>query len=176
MQAQHIDPAFGLWFSGFADGEACFGIYPHSKGHRATSWRCVFSITLRGDDRPILEEIESQTGIGPVRDRAPSPLSKGVPMVVLQTSKLRDVRLLAELFDLYPLRSKKARDYAIWREGVRCLAAISAARGRRPNGNTGAYGYGSLPEIAERLYASHRYQGARVPEPVVPYVDAQLQF
>jgi hypothetical protein len=61
-----IDPGFGHWFAGFVDGEGCFLITRVGK-----SYRCIFSLHLRGDDRPILEEIHRNLGIGTVWDLPP---------------------------------------------------------------------------------------------------------
>jgi hypothetical protein len=51
--------AFGYWFSGLVDGEGCFSI-------AKTPWgfRCEFIIKLRADDLPMLEEIQTELGIG----------------------------------------------------------------------------------------------------------------
>jgi hypothetical protein len=62
-ESTEIDDGFGHWLAGFADGEGSFNI-GHPKRPAAPSYNCSFSIGLRIDDLPILEEIERRTGIG----------------------------------------------------------------------------------------------------------------
>lgn len=112
MQAQDIDDAFGHWLAGFVDGEGCFFIWLHGTDNQA----CILSVALRSDDRPILEEIQRRLGIGGIHDSHKrgniNPTSQWV------VAKQSEVAQLVRLFDRYPLRAKKARDFMIWREAV----------------------------------------------------------
>lgn len=155
-----LDDAFGHWLAGFADGEGSFTINC-SRFHE--SLHTVFKITLRIDDRPILEEIQRHTGLGKLFERpARGATNPSVSWVV--TGK-RDCAQLVRLFDRYPLRAKKARDYAVWREGVR--------EWNRPNAMTrtnGQYSIGPrrdwsrLAELRRQLMEARAYS---VAEPAI---------
>lgn len=115
---QITDDTFGYWFSGLADGEAHFSASVRiNKGYINLHIR--FSIGLRLDDMPVLETIQKTLGVGHVishyRWNTKTPLQKHqADFYVAEAQQIRDV--LIPLFDRYPLRTKKQRDYAIWRE------------------------------------------------------------
>lgn len=108
-----IDREFAHWLAGFIDGEGCFRIHKEKGGGY---YACHFTLKLRDDDRAILEEIVGRTGIGHLKPDLIRGTSKPAMVWVVQ-SKAECVKLVA-LLDQYPLRAKKARDYAIWREAV----------------------------------------------------------
>ena len=56
-----IKDDFGNWFAGFTDGEGYFAI---RKQNRENPYSCQFKISLRDDDRLILEEVRDVLGIG----------------------------------------------------------------------------------------------------------------
>jgi hypothetical protein len=119
-----IDDAWGHWFAGFFDGEGCFTVKPTHRARRTATYVCSAEITLRADDAAILYEIVERTGIGRVHDkrggddpRRPNPFSRW------QFGKQAEARALVAIFDRYPLRAKKARDYAAWRRAVLAHAA-----------------------------------------------------
>jgi len=104
-----MDEAFGHWLAGFADGEGCFTIGPtHGGTKKRRTWTAEFKIQLRADDVGILREIQRETGLGIVffgsqaRDRVDSN-----PRAVWSVYKKREVALIVELFNRYPLRAKK---------------------------------------------------------------------
>ncbi len=125
MHEQDIDPAFGHWLAGFIDGEGCFQI--ERRPHRGlVSYNCSVAITLRADDRPLLAQIAHRTGIGKVTDfdNARSKIPNANPISKWTVnSKADDLRLVA-ILDAHPMQSKKARDYAIWREAVHLWCAL----------------------------------------------------
>jgi hypothetical protein len=104
----------GHWLAGFTDGEGCFQIRVQRR-HRV--FNTHFSIALRVDDRPILDELQRRLGVGVVRsyESVPPRAGRAIWEVGTQAGCCR----LIEIFDHYPLRAKKRRDYAIWREAVR---------------------------------------------------------
>jgi hypothetical protein len=108
-----IDPEFGHWLAGFTDGEGCFTA--RRQGHTDRSWLCQFTIGLRQDDRPILETIQAELGVGTLRDRPPGkgPIG-GKPQTIWQTSSKEGCGIVRDVFRAYPLRSKKARDFHFW--------------------------------------------------------------
>lgn len=110
-QYPDLDPDYGAWFSGLVDGEGCFYISPN--------FGCRFIINLRGDDLEIIEDIQARLGMGRI-SHAPRNKKTGRinPHVVYEVARKKDCAQLTLVFDAYPLRTKKARDYAIWRRAV----------------------------------------------------------
>jgi hypothetical protein len=62
LHASRMDAAFGNWLAGFIDGEGSFTI--QSARADMPQFYTRFQIRLRADDRPILEEIRAQLGVG----------------------------------------------------------------------------------------------------------------
>ena len=110
------------WFVGFTDGEGCFTIVP-SRYTFVTHFR----IGLRDDDLPLLLEIQETLQFGTVcKHNAGHPSSN--PAAAFQVQSHSDCMQLVELFDQFPLKSKKSRDYRTWREAVFELEHGSAQR------------------------------------------------
>jgi site-specific DNA-methyltransferase (adenine-specific) len=105
-----IDPAFGHWLAGFIDGEGCFHIHRKPQG----TFDCQFSISLRGDDMPILERCHRMTGLGTLA------LTKtaGNPKARWTVSSKAACLALRDLLRAFPLRAKKAHDFELWSEAV----------------------------------------------------------
>lgn len=107
-----VEDSFGHWFAGFTDGEGCFRIKPTNQG----TFQCRFSIGLRADDLPILTEIYDKTGVGVLVHSGRTNIHQ--EQWRLEVNRKVHVARLVEIFDEYPLRAKKAQDFAIWREAV----------------------------------------------------------
>ena len=123
-----MDTSFGHWLSGLIDGEGCFRVH---KGKRGAYYATHFALKLRDDDTPVLREIWGQTGFGVLKpDRTRSGNSNPCMAWVIQSKA--DCLRLVELLDKYPLRSRKARDYVLWREAVEVW--VSMNRGNRWHG------------------------------------------
>lgn len=128
---ENFDPAFGAWLAGFTDGEGCFRIHKQKEGGY---YACHFQIKLRRDDRHILEQIRDYLGVGRVFDIAASEANgrDAKPAAEYIVDKREDCLKIREFFDRFPLRAKKARDYAIW---ARALDAwLARERGNRWHG------------------------------------------
>lgn len=118
------------WFAGFSDGEACFDIRRCENG---TRHHPRFGIGLRSDDALILERLQAAFG-GRLhysgRKDAPWGNVGGIaPQCRWHVVAKADLVKLVEYFDRFPLRAKKARDYAVWR---RAVMVYCAAGGRDP--------------------------------------------
>lgn len=96
---------FGHWFAGFVDGEGSFEIMRRN-------YRCRFTLGLRDDDSATLEMICKTLGLGKVYYSNINTISK------MDIGKREETRKLCLFFDKYPLRSKKQRDYAVWKQAV----------------------------------------------------------
>jgi len=110
-----MDDGFGHWFAGFVDGEGCFEV------RKSTAGGCLryvprFSLVLREDDKAILLEIQDRLGAGCIAKRNKPGGVIDQYQLIIETR--RDCPKLVDVFDRYPLRAKKAREYPIWREAV----------------------------------------------------------
>lgn len=130
---------FFQWFVGFVDGEGCF-IIRHRKYNNA--FHCRLTIRLRDDDLPILLEIQEQLGMGTIYRVSAHEGSR--PQAMWQVHRIDDVIRLIEIFDRYALRTKKQRDYRVWRE-----AALEISKGR---------GGGSIPPSYDTDYLAYLTQ------------------
>jgi hypothetical protein len=123
-----VDDATGHWLAGLIDGEGCFRVHTQKGGdYYAPS----FALKLRDDDAPILHEIVALTGIGRIaRDSSRSGNSK--PCAIWRVDSRASTEALAALLDRFPLRTRKARDYAVWRRAIDVRASMT--RGNRWHG------------------------------------------
>lgn len=146
MTAELLDPAFGNWFAGFSDGEACFRIKPTNMG----TFQCRFSIGLRADDAPILREIQRRLGgIGSLCHSGKDNVKQ--EQYRLEVNAKADVALLVEVFDRFPLRAKKAGDFAIWKRAVAVWLRVE--NGKRSD-------WAELAALADELREARRFNGS----------------
>lgn len=110
-----VEEGFGNWLAGFVDGEGTFiaQIYSNTLSLR-------FSIKLRADDKEILNTIQQTLQCGKLNfvkrgENRPNDM----PAYDFSISSRKDLyNVILPLFDKYPLRAKKKRDYEIWRKIV----------------------------------------------------------
>jgi len=118
------------WISGFIDGEGCFAAYARlGKGkkdqQRNYDLNISFELGLRLDDKKIVEKIKETLGCGYINIYPPTkkklishPNDK--PQIRYTVRKIKDLALIiVPFFEKYPLQSKKARDFEIWKELVK---------------------------------------------------------
>lgn len=108
----NVTAEWASWFSGLVDGEGCFIIYRVGGKYHSAS----FIINMRADDRPMLEEIKRTLGFGAVHRRRRQ--RTGNDTHAYHVSGAKKMLALVRLFDQYPLRSRKRRDYEVWRTFV----------------------------------------------------------
>jgi len=108
-----MDEGFLYWLAGLIDGEGCFLI---DKQPRSVQYVASFKLSLRDDDMDIILEIQEKTQIGTVRRDAPVKTSRAVAVWYIASQS--DTKRLVALLDSHPLRSRKLRDYLVWREVV----------------------------------------------------------
>lgn len=139
-----MDDAFGHWLAGFVDGEGHFGM--SRRGPNGTCYTCHFALVVRADDSKIIDEIHRSLGVGRVyryKFIRRYDTHANNPRCELHVTKKAEVRKLVDVFDRYPLRAKKSRDYRIWREAV----VLWADR----QGHRGANGQRSVHPVQARL-------------------------
>jgi hypothetical protein len=122
-----IDAAFGNWLSGFIDGEGGFHI-GELKQRGYVSYACRFALTLRDDDSALIREIHRTMGFGRVRKAGDYGATNPALGWFVETKE--DDRLLITFLERFPLRSKKARDLAIWSAAVDEWEKTGRHRGR----------------------------------------------
>lgn len=128
-----IPDDFGHWLAGFTDGEASFVVTIHNRPDGRRNLRMPFQITLRADDEAVLRKIKDTLGIGRLfrLKASPGDLSPH-PSVRYNVKRIADLyHIIVPLFEKYPLQSKKANDFALWKE----IVAIKYHEGR-PQGPT----------------------------------------
>jgi hypothetical protein len=120
-----VDPFFGAWFAGLADGRAMFMIsYVSGPAVRhPVQPRCRFQLMLRSDDRPVLQQIRERLGIGRLtvieytgKHQAHSD------QVRLTIHRAEDCLQLVALLRCYPLRTSKGRQFEVWARAVEEVA------------------------------------------------------
>lgn len=114
IQARAVEPIFGHRLAALTDGEGCFYIStPRAKGN----YMCGFTIKLREDDRPMLELYRDACG-GIGRLVRQERKNAWAPTCAWVVTKKSEVGFLRDLFEIYPLWSKKQRDYEVWARAV----------------------------------------------------------
>lgn len=105
----------GGYLAGLADGEGSFVIARTPHAHR-----CEFAIHIRADDRPLLEWCRETTGLGAIYTGRRVKQGGDQPSVRWSITRRAECVALVSIFEQYPLRSKKARDFVLWADAVRC--------------------------------------------------------
>ena len=109
------DNEFFWWFVGFVDSKGCFIVEGSGK-----TYYCRFIINLRKDDENILRTVKERLNIGKIY--YPKLQNKRRPGAKEQCQwkvfKKSECLKLVKIFDEYQLRTKKVRDYKIWRQAV----------------------------------------------------------
>ncbi len=128
-----ISDEFGYYFVGLFDGEGSIVAWHRirTRGKPYAEFRLGLQIMLRDDDADVLHYVHEHLGGGLLAGHHNTGPTN--PTLVW---KLEDIKQLAEqmvpLFDRYPLRSKKQREYQVWRPLVieRYLATLGGETAR----------------------------------------------
>lgn len=155
--ANRLPKDFGHWMAGFIDGEGCFVIRRQNRKGDYTSYTPEMRLALRDDDRPILEEMRTRTSIGRIYkgDCRAAGKSAGANMsAAWSVVSKADCLALVAMLDRFPLRAKKARDYAIWREAV----LLWATDYRKQGPHNGAADWSAMGALKTRLEAAREYR------------------
>ncbi len=107
------------WFAGLADGEGCFLILaPRSHG-RSKFYVLQFQIGLRADDASVIYDLAREFGGSVNVYQTPSQRARNSrPTAKWTIASRADVQRIIRYFDKHPLHTKKAKDYALWREAA----------------------------------------------------------
>ena len=108
-----LSPEWCSWFAGLVDGEGCFTIRRNRGRWHAAELR----VNMRADDVPMMREIKATLGFGRICKKEYHSTYRH-PMIEYRVARKRDLLALVRLFDRYPLRSRKRKDYEVWRTFV----------------------------------------------------------
>lgn len=124
------------FFTGFSDGEASFLVYIQKTDNTKIGWASwvAFEINLSDKDLSILKSIKSYLGVGGINQK-----SNGTCVYYIR--QLKDISILIDHFDKYPLLTQKLADYLLFKsafeiikkkehltlEGLHKLLAVKAA-------------------------------------------------
>ena len=147
QRTRTLDAGFGDWFAGLTDGEGNFSIHRIA----GTYFRPSFAIKLRDDNTAILKEIQTQLGLGAIY-REVNRRGNRNPCRRWVVQSRTDAQELVEILDRYPLRSRKAADYAIWQRAVAQWSTMP--RGKRWCGHRD---WAAMVELKEQLESVRKY-------------------
>jgi DNA modification methylase len=114
VSGESIDPAFMHWLAGFIDGEGCFHV--HKKPQ--STYDCQFTITLRADDRPVLERIQRTLRMGTLSKPTAHRTGPDNPKARYNITRKADLVRFRDLLRAFPLRAKKAVDFEVWSDAL----------------------------------------------------------
>jgi hypothetical protein len=109
-----INLPLSSWFvTGFTDGEGCFWISIFKdKAYRRV--KLYFEIHIHKKDLAILEEIKQIFIVGKIYKKNDNTIS------FLVTS-IKDLQVIREHFDKYPLHTKKRADFELWKKAFNII-------------------------------------------------------
>lgn len=122
-----LTPEIGYRLASLIDGEGCFYITKRTKHKASPLYQCGFAMNMREDDTEILARFQRETQLGKLY-RVSSAGVLGRPQTTWRIHSKSHCLALVRILDEYPLWSKKARDFTIWRE------AVIYMHGPRPEG------------------------------------------
>jgi len=104
-----VDKPFKLdpwWIFGFTDGEGCFrvSIIENKKYYQGWEIQPRFQLTLHQRDKPLLARIKNSLRVGHI-------YKSGLNSVQLQVRSIKELKVIIEYFDKYPLITQKYSDF-----------------------------------------------------------------
>ena len=105
------------WFvTGLVDGEGCFSIslFKDKRRKKESTWiiKRVFYIGLDKRDKALLQEIKSYLGVGKI-------YTQGSKLIQLRVESIKDLIVIINHFDKYPLKTDKFADYELFKQIVK---------------------------------------------------------
>jgi hypothetical protein len=108
-----LNPYF---ITGFIDGEGCFHISIYRDSRTTTGWRVklCFKISMHQKDRALLELIKTSLGVGQI-------YKHGTNSIELRVNSVKDLLVITNHFDKYPLITQKLADYIIFKRALELM-------------------------------------------------------
>ena len=117
-----LDDGFGHWIAGLAAGEGCFEF----RLTKDKKFRPRFSVKLRDDDTPVLDSMAMALGCGTVYPQKTDGRNPMANYVVDDIGSLYGI--VIPIFERYPLRAKKAREFEVWKAAVTMMFQATRRR------------------------------------------------
>lgn len=104
------------YITGFVDGEGCFTTSIFKDSRMLTGWQIkpIFKIYLHNRDKKLLEAIQRTFGVGKIYKHGKNSLE-------FRVSSLKNLKIILDHFDKYPLITKKWADYILFKESVNLI-------------------------------------------------------
>jgi hypothetical protein len=142
VAGKHALTDWGPYFAGLLSAEGSLAIV-----RNGASFLPVVHITMRADDRQLLEAVRHHTGVGKLYEMRSKRWNPCVDWIVRDRPGLLKI---VELLDLDPPRGRTASEYAVWRRSALSFASNMP----RPAVRT------ELAELREELAAVREYTPA----------------
>lgn len=117
-----MDEGFGHWIAGLTAGEGCFQF----RLTKDKKFRPSLSVKLRDDDAPVLDSIAKALGCGKVYPEKRDGRNPMANYIVDDIDSLYGI--IIPIFERYPLRAKKAREFVVWKSAVTMMFQITRRR------------------------------------------------
>jgi hypothetical protein len=104
------------YITGFIDGEGCFSISMFKDSRMFKGWQVkpIFSINLHNKDIKILEAVQRTLGVGKL-------YKHGKNSTQYRISYLKNIYVIINHLDKYPLITKKWANYLLFKEAVKLI-------------------------------------------------------
>lgn len=104
------------YITGFSDGEACFTVSIFKDSRMLNGWQVkpVFKISLHNKDRALLESIKRHFGVGKI-------YKHGKDSIEFRVTGLKNLSVIINHFDKYPLITQKLADYILFKQAVKLV-------------------------------------------------------
>lgn len=101
------------YLTGFVDGEGCFSLSIFKEDRSLTGWQVkpIFSISLHNKDIKLLEAIKRTFQTGKI-------YKHGVDSMQYRVSSLKNLQIITDHFDSYPLITQKRADYLLFKQAI----------------------------------------------------------
>lgn len=104
------------YITGFVDAEGCFTTSIFKDSRMLLKWQVkpIFKITVHNKDINILEALQRTWGIGKIYKHSDNAS-------VYRVSSLKNLRIIINHFDKYPLLTQKSADYLLFKQSVHLI-------------------------------------------------------
>lgn len=108
------------YITGFVDAEGCFTTSIFKDSRMLLKWQVkpIFKITVHNKDRNILDALQRTWGVGKIYKHSDNAS-------VYRVSSLKNLRIIINHFEKYPLLTKKFADYILFKESVNLIESKS---------------------------------------------------
>ena len=108
------------FFSGFSDAEGCFTLVIIRNNELNVGWvvKPKFQINLHEKDKALLEHIKNNLRVGIV-----SKGGSGSQSIQFSVNSIKDLKVIINHFDKYPLISQKLSDYELFKQALNLISS-----------------------------------------------------